>query len=173
MSAVTYVIAFLMGGLLRDYTGTTKPRKARIVAKRSLAAVLIIAIALEAALSATGNLSTMTTLSYKSTSIVSFALAAASLLFAATRDNKTNHPRVENAIVTLSAATLGFYVMQSLTSSLWRPVFNTTLANILASANNPAAIYIVTGTAINIAFALTLLIIDAARSLIVRKLKQR
>lgn len=173
MSAVTYVIAFLMGGLLRDYTGTTKPRKARIVAKRSLAAVLIIAIALEAALSATGNLSTMTTLSYKSTSIVSFALAAASLLFAATRDNKSNHPRVENAIVTLSAATLGFYVMQSLTSSLWRPVFNTILANILASANNPTAIYIVTGTAICIAFALTLLIIDATRSLIVRKLKQR
>lgn len=172
MSAVTYVIAFLMGGLLRDYTGTTKPRKARIVAKRSLAAVLIIAIALEAALSATGNLSTMTTLSYKSTSIVSFALAAASLLFAATRDNKSDHPRVENAIVTLSAATLGFYVMQSLTSSLWRPVFNTTLANILASANNPAAIYIVTGTAISIVFAPTLLIIDAARSLIVRKLKQ-
>lgn len=63
MSAVTYVIAFLMGGLLCDYTGTTKPRKARIVAKQSLAAVLIIAIALEAALSATGNLSTMTTLS--------------------------------------------------------------------------------------------------------------
>ena len=173
MSAVTYVIAFLMGGLLRDYTGTTKPRKARIVAKRSLTAVLIIAIALEAALSATGNLSTMTTLSYKSTSIVSFALAAASLLFAATRDIKSNHPRVENAIVTLSAATLGFYVMQSLTSSLWRPVFNTILANILASANNPVAIYIVTGTAISIVFALVLLIIDAARSLIVRKLKQR
>lgn len=173
MSAVTYVIAFLMGGLFRDYTGTTKPRKARIVAKRSLTAVLIIAIALEAALSATGNLSTMTTLSYKSTSIVSFALAAASLLFAATRDIKSNHPRVENAIVTLSAATLGFYVMQSLTSSLWRPVFNTILANILASANNPVAIYIVTGTAISIVFALVLLIIDAARSLIVRKLKQR
>ena len=107
----------------------------------------------------------MTTLSYKSTSIVSFALAAASLLFAATRDIKSNHPRVENAIVTLSAATLGFYVMQSLTCSLWRPVFNTILANILASANNPAAISIV--------FTPTLLIIDAARSLIVRKLKQR
>lgn len=115
----------------------------------------------------------MTTLSYKSTSIVSFALAAASLLFATTHDNKSNHPRVENAIVTLSAATLGFYVMQSLTSSLWRPVFNTILANILASANNPAAICIVIGTAISIVFTPTLLIIDAARSLIVRKLKQR
>lgn len=63
--------------------------------------------------------------------------------------------------------------MQSLTSSLWRPVFNTTLANILASANNPAAIYIVTSTAISIVFAPTLLIIDAARSLIARSLKQQ
>lgn len=173
MSAVTYVVAFLMGGLLRDYTGTTTPRKARTVAKRLLAAVLIITIALEAALSATGNLSAMAMLSYKSTSVVSFALAATSLFFAATRDNKSSNPRAANVIVTLSAATLGFYVMQSLTSSLWRPIFNTTLANILVSANNPAAICIVTGTAISFFFALALLITDAARSLIARSLKQR
>ncbi|MGO5253655.1 MULTISPECIES: acyltransferase family protein [unclassified Collinsella] len=173
MSAVTYVVAFLMGGLLRDYTGTTTPRKARTVAKRLLAAVLIITIALEAALSATGNLSAMAMLSYKSTSLISFALAAASLLFAATRRSSLGNPRTAGIIVTLSAATLGFYVMQSLTSSLWRPIFNTTLANILVSTNNPAAICIVTGTAISIFFALTLLIIDAARSLIARSLKQR
>ena len=173
MSAVTYVVAFLMGGLLRDYTGTTTPRKARTVAKRLLAAVLIITIALEAALSATGNLSAMAMLSYKSTSVVSFALAAASLLFAATRDNKSSNPRAANVIVTLSTATLGFYVMQSLTSSLWRPIFNTLLANILVSQNSPAAICIVTGTVISIVFALTLLIIDAARSLIARRLKRQ
>ncbi|MGO5451945.1 acyltransferase family protein [Collinsella sp. LCP19S3_B6] len=173
MSAVTYVVAFLMGGLLRDYTGTTTPRKARTVAKRLLAAVLIITIALEAALSATGNLSAMAMLSYKSTSVVSFALAATSLFFAATRDNNSDHPRVSNVIVTLSTATLGFYVMQSLTSSLWRPVFNTLLANILVSQNSPAAICIVTGTVISIVFALALLIIDAARSLIARRLKRQ
>lgn len=173
MSAVTYVVAFLMGGLLRDYTGATNPRKARAVAKRLLAAVLIITIAPEAALSATGNLSAMATLSYKSTSLISFALAAASLLFAATRDNKSSNPRTANAIVTLSAATLGFYVMQSLTSSLWRPVFNALLVNILVSQNSPTVICIVTGTVISILFTLVLLIIDAARSLIVRKLKQR
>lgn len=173
MSAITYVIAFLMGGLLRDYTGATNPHKARTVAKRSLAAVLIIAIGLEAALSATGNLSAMAMLSYKSTSIVSFALAATSLFFAATRDNKSSNPRAANVIVTLSTATLGFYVMQSLTSSLWRPVFNTLLANILVSQNSPAAICIVTGTVISIVFALTLLIIDAARSLIARRLKRQ
>ena len=173
MSAITYVIAFLMGGLLRNYTGTTNPHKARTVAKRSLAAVLIIAIGLEAALSATGNLSAMAMLSYKSTSIVSFALAATSLFFAATRDNKSSNPRAANVIVTLSTATLGFYVMQSLTSSLWRPIFNTLLANILVSQNSPAAICIVTGTVISIVFALTLLIIDAARSLIARRLKRQ
>lgn len=63
--------------------------------------------------------------------------------------------------------------MQSLTSSLWRPVFNTLLANILASQNSPVAIYIVTGTVISIVFALALLIIDAARSFIARKLKRQ
>lgn len=173
MSAVTYVVAFLVGGLLRDYTETTNPHKARTVANRLLAAVLIITITLEAVLSATGNLSAMATLSYKSTSIISFALAATSLLFAATRDNKSSHPCVANVIVTLSAATLGFYAMQSLTSSLWRPIFNMTLANILVSANNPAATCIITGTVISIVFALALLIIDAARSLITRSLKQQ
>ncbi len=173
MSAVTYIVAFLMGGLLRDYTETTTPHKALTVAKRSLAAVLIITIVLETALCATGNLSAMATLSYKSTSLVSFALAAASLLFAATRSNKSDHPRATNAIVTLSAATLGFYVMQSLTSSLWRPIFNLALANILVNANNPAATCIVAGTAISIVFALALLTIDAARSFIARSLKRQ
>lgn len=173
MSAITYVVAFLIGGLLRDYTGTTNPRKARTVANQLLAAVLIITITLEAVLSANGNLSAMATLSYKSTSIVSFALAATSLLFAATRDNKLNHPRIADIIATLSAATLGFYVIQSLTSTLWRPIFNSALANILVSANNPAATCIVTGTVISIVFALALLIIDEARSLITRSLKQR
>ena len=163
MSAVTYVVAFLMGGLLRDHTESTGPLKARAVAKRTFTAVLIIAIGLEAALSTTGNLSAMALLSYKSTSIVSFALAATSLLFAATRDKTSNHPRAANAIVTLSAATLGFYVMQSLTSSLWRPIFNSALANMLVSANNPAPACIAAGITISVVFALLLLIVDATR----------
>lgn len=173
MSAVTYVVAFLIGGLLRDYNESAGPHKARAVAKCSFTAALIIVITLEAVLSATDILSAMATLSYKSTSIVSFALAATSLLFATTRDNKSSHPCVANVITTLSAATLGFYVMQSLTSSLWRPIFNSALANILVSSNNPAAAYIVSGAAISIVFALALLIIDAARSRIARSLKQR
>lgn len=173
MSAVTYVVAFLMGGLLRDYTESTDPLKTRTAAKYSLAAVLIIAIGLEGVLSATGNLTAMATLSYKSTSIVSFALAATSLLFVVTRNSKTSNTRAANAIITLSVATLGFYVMQSLTSSLWRPIFNTMLANILINASNPAATCIVTGAAISIVFALALLFIDEARSFIVRGLKQQ
>lgn len=173
MSAVTYVVAFLMGGLLRGYTELTSPLKARAVAKCSLTAVLITAIGLEAALSATSNLSAMAALSYKSTSIISFALAATSLLFAATRDSKSSNPRTANVIVTLSAATLGFYVMQSLTSSLWRPVINTMLANILVSQNNSAPTSVLVGIAISVSFALLLLLIDAARVQIVNKFKRQ
>lgn len=168
MSAVTYVIAFLIGGLLRDVTGAMDSEKAGALDMRSLAAVLALATILEGALSFTGNLTAMAVLSYKSTSLISFALAAASLLFAATRRRALGNPRNAGVIVTLSTATLGFYVMQSLTSSLWRPVFNTLLANILVSQNSPAAICIITGTVISIVFALALLIIDAARSLIAR-----
>ena len=173
MSAATYVIAFLIGGLLRDVTDAVDSDRAGALGMRSLAAVLALATILEGALSFTGNLTAMAALSYKSTSLISFALAAASLLFAATRRSASGNPRTAGVIVTLSTATLGFYVMQSLTSSLWRPVFNTLLANILVSQNSPAVICIVTGAVISIVFALALLIIDAVRSLIARKLKRQ
>lgn len=153
MSAATYVVAFLIGGLLRDVTDSMGSGRAHALGSRSLIAVLAIAIVLESTLSFTGNLAAMATLSYKSTSLISFALAAVSLLFAATRHSTSSNPRVAGVIVTLSAATLGFYVMQSLTSSLWRPVFNTMLANILVAQSNPASICIATGTAISIVFA--------------------
>ena len=173
MSAATYVIAFLIGRLLRDVTDAMDSDKVGTLGMRSLAAVLAIATILEGVLSFTGSLTAMTTLSYTSTSLISFALAAASLLFAATRRSASGNPRTAGVIVTLSTATLGFYVMQSLTSSLWRPVFNTLLANIPVTQNSLAAICIITGTVISIVFALALLIIDAARSLIVRKLKRQ
>lgn len=173
MSAVTYVVAFLMGGLLRDVTDSMDSGRTRSLGKQSLVTVLALTLMLEGVLSATGNLTAMATLSYKSTSIVSFVLAATSLLFAATRDSKSSNPRAANAIVTLSAATLGFYVMQSLTSSLWRPAFNTMLANILVSQNNSALACVLVGIAISIAFALLLLLIDTVRSQIIQKLRRQ
>ena len=173
MSAATYVVAFLIGGLLRDVTDSMGSGRARALGSRSLIAVLAIDIVLEGTLSFTGNLAAMATLSYKSTSLISFALAAASLLFTATRNSTSSNPRVAGVIVTLSAATLGFYVMQSLTSSLWRPIFNAMLANILVAQSNPASICIATGTAISIVFALVLLVVDAVRSRVVHNLKQR
>ncbi len=173
MSAVTYVIAFLIGGLLRDITDGMNSGRARALGSRSLIAVLAIAIVLEGTLSFTGNLAAMATLSYKSTSLISLALAATSLLFVATRHSTSSNPRVAGVIVTLSAATLGFYVMQSLTSSLWRPIFNAILANILVAQSNPASMCIATGTAVSIVFALVLLVVDAARSRVVHSLKQR
>ncbi len=173
MSATTYVVAFLIGGLLRDVTDTMDSDRAGALGMRSLVTVLVLTIVLEGTLSFTGNLTAIAVLSYKSTSLISFALAAASLLFTATRHSASGNPRTAGIIVTLSTATLGFYVMQSLASSLWRPVFNTLLANILVSQNSPAAICIVTGTVISIIFALALLILDAARSLIARKLKRQ
>lgn len=173
MSAATYVVAFLAGGLLRDVTDSMDSDRARSLGRRSLIAVLAIVIILGGAFSLTGNLTAMATLSYKSTSLISFAFAGASLLFAATQHNASSKPRVARITVTLSAATLGFYVMQSLASSLWRPIFNTILANILVTQSNPASICIATGTAISIVFALVLLVVDAVKSRIVRSLNQQ
>ena len=173
MSAATYVVAFLIGGLLRDVTDSMGSGRARALGSRSLIAVLAIAIVLEGTLSFTDNLAAMATLSYKSTSLISFAFAGVSLLFAATRHSTSSNPRDAGVIVTLSAATLGFYVMQSLISSLWRPIFNAILANILVTQSNPASICIVAGTAISIVFALVLLVVDAVRSRVVHSLRQQ
>lgn len=85
MSATTYVVAFLIGGLLRDITDVMDSDRAGALGMRSLAAVLVLTTILEGELSFTGNLTAMAALSYKSTSLISFVLAATSLLFAATR----------------------------------------------------------------------------------------
>ena len=77
MSATTYVVAFLIGGLLRDVTNTMNSDRAGALGMRSLAAVLVLTAILEGELSFTGKLAAMATLSYKSTSLISFALAAA------------------------------------------------------------------------------------------------
>ena len=69
MSAATYVIAFLIGGLLRDVTDAVDSDRAGALGMRSLAAVLALATILEGALSFTGNLTAMAALSYKSTSL--------------------------------------------------------------------------------------------------------
>lgn len=79
MSAATYVVAFLAGGLLRGITDSMDLDSARTLGKQTLIAVLAIVIILEGAFSLTGNLTAMATLSYKSTSLTSFALAAAFL----------------------------------------------------------------------------------------------
>lgn len=55
MSAATYVVAFLIGGLLRDVTDSMGSGRARALGSRSLIAVLTIAIVLESTLSFTGN----------------------------------------------------------------------------------------------------------------------
>ena len=61
MSAVTYIVAFLMGGLLRDVTDSMDSGRTRSLGKQSLATVLPLTLILEGVLSATGNLSAMAT----------------------------------------------------------------------------------------------------------------
>lgn len=78
MSATTYVVAFLIGGLLRDVTDVMDSDRAGALGMCLLVTVLVLTTILEGELSFTGNLTAMATLSYKSTSLISFALAAAS-----------------------------------------------------------------------------------------------
>lgn len=159
MSAVTYVLAFLAGGVLRDFVGLVDKSTARTAGSYALPATLAIVVLLEASYSLRSDMSSMAIISYKSTSLLSFVMAAASLLFAATREHSNGAEQHAGLVVTLSGGTLGFYVLQSLTNSIWRPAFNNILADALLSSNS-ANFYLFLGIAISIAFSFLLLAID-------------
>ena len=135
MSAATYLCAFTCGGAMAGV------RLERRRATGALAGCVAVAAAVEAVCSHTGALTLMAATSFKSTSVLSFAMAAASVLYArsvagaGSKDaKKTELTAVEPptperssrtaAFVTRCAKSiLGFYILQSILAGLWQPVF--------------------------------------------------
>ena len=176
MSAVTYLIAFIAAGEIRfaleRYGNASGAQKSKIVFIGLTAAT----VALELLLSANSQYDALWTLSYKSTSVISFILAAASVTAAALHRPRHEATAAGKTIVSLAAGTLGFYAVQSFTCNVWRPIFDNAIyavaAGVQTGAPNPSDA-ILLGIVMSLCLAFTLLIMDIVRRAIVAAAKTR
>lgn len=124
MSAVTYLVAFIAAGemrfVLECHGNASGAQKSKIV----LIGLVAATIALELLLSANSQYNTLWKLSYKSTSVISFILAAASVAAAALHQPRHKVTAADETIISLAAGTLAFYAVQSFTCNVWRPIFD-------------------------------------------------
>lgn len=152
MSAVSYLVAFLVGGALAD-APLRRPGLA-------LALVGALAVGIELAAGLAGDVALLNALSYKSTSALSFALATLSVAFFARRRTEAPPARasVVSRLVCLAARSiLGFYIVQSVFSPLWRPLFDE--LTLLAAQRGDVELLVV-GTAMSLGFLALVLAID-------------
>ena len=123
-------------------------------------------VALELLLSANSQYDALWTLSYKSTSVISFILAAASVATAALHQPRRKASAADKAITSLAAGTLGFYAVQSFTCNVWRPIFDNAIyamaAGVQTGTPTPSGA-ILLGTVMSLCLAFTLLIMDIVR----------
>lgn len=183
MSAVTYFAAFVTGAYLGE------KRLGRRKAGTALGIVAAVAVAVELACALAGELDLMWDLSYKSTSLISFALAAASVAFARSetepdgaRSPAASTPdtgaqatgaRPQGALARLAVAAapgiLGFYIAQSNFSSVWWPVFTDLTGRALETWG--VGPFFAAGFALSLALLVSLLAFDRlVRAPLFRKL---
>lgn len=174
MSAVTYLIAFIAAGEIRfaleRYGNASGAQKSKIVFIGLTAAT----VALELLLSANSQYDALWTLSYKSTSVISFILAAASVAAAALHQPRHEATAAGKTIVSLAAGTLGFYAVQSFTCNVWRPIFDKaiyTMATGIQTGEPRPAAAIFLGILMSLCLALALLLVDIVRRAVVESIK--
>lgn len=154
MSAVTYFAAFVGGAVLADVR--LRPGAAAAL----LAAAIGVSLCVECRLAWSRELLLMYATSYKSTSVLSFAMAAAAVLFARRNDGKKG-ARLEPA-TRFSPSILGFYILQSLTSPLWQPAFRELLEDVYLMPQTTSCEMLAAGVGLSLVLLAGLLIFDRA-----------
>ena len=176
MSAATYLVAFIAAGEMRFIFERYNKASAAIKSKLVLTGLIATTVAIELLLSANSQYAMLWIFSYKSTSVISFILAAASVAAVALHQPRYEASATDNAITSLAAGTLGFYAVQSFTCNVWRPIFNnaiyTMAAGIQTGTPHPTAA-ILLGVFLSLCLALTLLIMDIVRRAVVDAIKAR
>lgn len=120
MSAVSYLVSFLAGGALGELKRSGSPLLVGRLPRFALAACIGLAVAVVGVAACAGDARIVYALSYKSTSLLSFALALASLGFALAVP--LSRPRTSDGLVRRAArGTLGFYTAQAMASAAWHP----------------------------------------------------
>ena len=154
MSAVTYFAAFVGGAVLADVR--LRPGAAAAL----LTATIGVSLCVECKLAWSRELLLMYATSYKSTSALSFAMAAAAVLFARRNDGKKG-ARLEPA-TRFSPSILGFYILQSLTSPLWQPAFKELLEDVYLMPQTTSCEMLAAGVGLSLALLAGLLVFDRA-----------
>lgn len=174
MSAVTYLVAFIAAGemrfVLECHSNASGAQKSKIV----LIGLVAATIALELLLSANSENDALWKLSYKSTSVISFILAAASVAAAALHQPRHETSAADKTIVSLAAGTIAFYAVQSFTCNVWRPIFNNaiyTMATGIQTGEPRPAAAILLGILMSLCLALALLLMDIVRRVAIEAIK--
>lgn len=158
MSGVTYALSFVVGGWLGQRAGEARRQRGRAVCL--LAAAILATIVAEAYAAARSDFALLDALSFKSTSVFAFLMAAASLdlVLAMPQGPAGGRPRLRGVVAFLTSGMLGFYVMQALFSRGWHQVSNTLLEGALTLG--PTA-FLGAGIAFSTMFFLMLVLVDA------------
>jgi hypothetical protein len=144
MSGLTYFVAFLLGGVIAQQWEILRGQAKLIrfgVVFLSILAELVCALCMDRRL--------IGSLSYKSTSLLSLLLAAATVIFTfsqrdvaahvtATAPAKTTRWSAGTIVRSLASGILGFYILQSLFSNEWHRLTIWTLNAIMAMAPVPS-----------------------------------
>lgn len=174
MSAVTYLVAFIAAGEMRFVLECRDNASGAQKSKIVLIGLVAATIALELLLSANSQHDALWKLSYKSTSVISFILAAASVAAAALHQQRNEILAVNKTIISLAAGTLAFYAVQSFTCNVWRPIFDNaiyTMATGIQTGEPRPAAAILLGILMSLCLALALLLMDIARRAVVESIK--
>lgn len=176
MSAVTYLVAFIAAGEMRFILECHGNASGAQKSKIALIGLVTATIALELLLSANCQYDALWKLSYKSTSVISFALAVTSVAAAALHQPRHEVPAADKTIMSLAAGTLAFYAVQSFTCNVWRPIFDKTIYTIATGIQTgeprPAAA-ILLGILMSLCLAFALLLMDIVRRAVVEAIKDR
>lgn len=171
MSAVSYLAAFLAGGALAPRTTehVSAPNRTRHHhAAWELAAGIGVALALECSLALAGAGRLMEATSFKSTSLLSFVLAALALRAAAQPSSTSDAPgRARAVILEIAASILGFYILQSMFYAPWRAaadaVLNAAIAiglNLWGAPGTTCVLVLLAGVLVSIAIVAVFIAID-------------
>ncbi|WP_322151260.1 acyltransferase family protein [Paratractidigestivibacter sp.] len=173
MSAATYFAAFLAGGAL------SRVRLPRRRAGALLAVSISATVAVEACLACAREMDLMYATSFKSTSLLAFAMAVAAVLFARSVPGQAGaagatpgKTEPASAIACrLAQGVLGFYIVQALTMPAWSPWFHELLTAVYETPGNTSYQLIAVGILMSLALLLCLLVLDqTVRAPLFRKL---
>ena len=170
MSAVTYLVAFIAAGEMRFVLECHDKASGAQKSKIALIGLIAATVALELLLSANSQYNALWMLSYKSTSVISFILAAVSVAAAALHQPRHEASPADKVVASLAAGTLGFYAVQSFTCNVWRPIFDNaiyTMATGIQTGEPQPDGTILLGILMSLCLALALLIMDIVRRAVI------